>query len=64
MKKIKNGINIKSFYAQDPNDSALYDLLPILIDIAEEEGDVREGLSKYRNDIVKKVTSNISKYNI
>ena len=60
----ENGINIKSFYAQDPNDSALYDLLPILIDIAEEEGDVREGLSKYRNDIVKKVTSNISKYNI
>ena len=60
----ENGINIKSFYAQDPNDSALYDLLPILIDIAEDEGDVREGLSKYRNDIVKKVTSNISKYNI
>ena len=60
----ENGINIKSFYAQDPNDSALYDLLPILIDIAEEEIDVREGLAKYRNDIVKKVTSNISKYNI
>jgi len=60
----ENGINIKSFYAQDPNDSALYDLLPILIDIAEDEGDVREGLSKYRNDIVKKVTSNISKYSI
>jgi CTD small phosphatase-like protein 2 len=60
----ENGINIKSFYAQDPNDSALYDLLPILINIAEEEWDVREGLAKYRNEIVKKVTSNISKYNI
>ena len=60
----ENGINIKPFYAQDPNDSALYDLLNILIDIAGEEGDVREGLAKYRNDIVKKVTSNISKYNI
>ena len=60
----ENGINIKPFYAQDPNDSALYDLLPILIDIAEEEGDVREGLAKYRNEIVMKVTSKISKYNI
>ena len=60
----ENGIHIKSFFAQDPNDSALYDLLNILIDIAEEEGDVREGLTKYRNDIVKKVTSNIAKYNI
>jgi CTD small phosphatase-like protein 2 len=60
----ENGINIKSFYAQDPNDSALYNLLPILIDIAEDEVDVREGLAKYRNEIVKSVTSNISKYNI
>ena len=60
----ENGINIKPFYAQDPNDSALYDLLNILIDIAGDEGDVREGLAKYRNEIVKKVTSNISKYNI
>ena len=60
----ENGIYIKPFFAQDPNDSVLYDLLNILIDIAEEEGDVREGLAKYRNDIVKKVTSNISKYNI
>ena len=45
-------INIKSFYAQDPTDSALFDLLPILIEIDEEEEDVRDGLSKYRNDIV------------
>ena len=57
----ENGIIIKSFWAQDPNDRALYDLIPILINIAEEEIDVRDGLSKYRNEIVKKVTSNISK---
>ena len=52
---------IKSFWDKDPNDKALYDLIPILINIAEEEIDVRDGLSKYINEIVKKVTSNISK---
>ena len=60
----ENGNFIKPFYAQDPNDSTLYDLLPILISIAEEEVDVREGLAKHRNEIVKNITSNISKYNI
>ena len=57
----ENGINIKSFWAQSQNDRALYDLIPILINIAEEEIDVREGLEKYREEIVRKITSNISK---
>ena len=56
----ENGINIKSFWAQEPNDRALYDLIPILINIAREEIDVRDGLIKYRNEINRKVTSNIS----
>ena len=60
----ENGIHIKPFYAQDPNDNTLIDLMNILINIAKSGIDVREGLADYRNDIVQKVTSSISKYNI
>ena len=60
----ENGIHIKPFYAQDPNDNTLIDLMNILINIAKSGIDVREGLADYRNDIVQKVTSNIYKYNI
>ena len=60
----ENGIHIKPFFAQDPNDNTLLELTEILINIAKSGVDVREGLAQYRNDIVQKVTSNISKYNI
>ena len=60
----ENGIHIKPFFAQDPNDNTLLELMEILINIAKSGVDVREGLAQYRNDIVQKVTSNISKYNI
>ena len=60
----KNGITIKPFLGDDYKDTALYDLLPILKHIAEEGKDVRIGLEKYRDEIVKKITSNISKSNI
>ena len=60
----QNGITIKPFLGDDYNDTALYDLLPILKRIAEEGNDVRIGLEKYRDEIVKKITSNISKHNI
>ena len=60
----ENGINIKSFWAQDPNDRALYDLIPILINIALEENDVRDGLEKYKEDIVGRITSNIFEQNL
>ena len=56
----ENGIIIKSFWAKDPNDRALYDLIPILIRIAQEEIDVREGIAKYRNEIYRKITSSFS----
>ena len=56
----QNGITIKPFFGDDYNDTALYDLLPILKHIAEEGNDVRIELAKYRNEIVKKITSNIS----
>ena len=60
----ENGINIKAFWGEDIYDTALINLSPILITIAEEGGDIRKGLAKYRDEIVEKVTSNISKHNI
>ena len=60
----ENGINIKSFWGDNPEDTALYELIPILINIANEKQDVREGLKKYKDEIVKKVSSNLSKQNI
>ena len=59
----ENGIFIKSFWAQDPNDKALYYLIPILINIALEEIDVRDGLEKYKEEIVSQITSNLYDYN-
>ena len=57
----ENGINIKAFWGEDVNDNALEELGKILVNIARDGGDVRVGLEKYRDEIVKKVTSNISK---
>ena len=59
----ENGINIKAFWGDDANDNALEELGKILINIAKDGGDVRIGLKKYRDEIVNKVTSNISKTN-
>jgi Dullard-like phosphatase family protein len=56
----ENGINIKPFWGQDSNDKALYDLIPILLDIAKGGGDVRISLNKYKDDIIGKITSSIS----
>mgnify|MGYP002626248037 CR=1 FL=1 len=57
----ENGIMIKPFWGEDNYDTALFDLIPILINIAKEGGDVRVGLEKYKDDILKKISSNISK---
>ena len=54
-----NGILIKPFLGEDKNDNALIDLIPILINIAEDEIDVRNGLMKYRDEILTKITSNL-----
>ena len=59
----ENGIHIKPFYAQEPNDNTLIYLMDILINIAKSGIDAREGLAKFRNDIVQKISSNIYKYN-
>ena len=57
----ENGIMINPFWGEDIYDTALFDLIPILINIAKEGGDVRKGLIKYKDDIFKKVSSTLSK---
>ena len=57
----ENGIIIKAFWGEDNSDRALYELMPILVNIAKEGNDIRKGLVKYKDDIVKKVTSCFSK---
>ena len=52
----ENGIMIKPFWGEDKYDTALIDLIPILINIYKDGGDVRKGLIKYKDDIIKKVT--------
>ena len=55
----ENGITIKSFWGKEVDDRALIDLLPILLNIAKNNMDVRSGIAYYKNDILNKVTSNI-----
>ena len=57
----ENGILIKSFYGEDIYDTALDSLGDILIKIANEFNDVRKGIAKYKNEILNKVSSNLSK---
>ena len=54
-----NGITIRPFWGKDNEDSALIDLLEILVKIAEKNMDVRTGLKFFKEDIISKVTSNI-----
>ena len=60
----ENGILIKSFYGEDIYDDALSSLGDILIKIADEFNDVRDGIAKYKNEILNKVSSNLFKKNI
>jgi len=55
----ENGIFIKSFYGTDTKDIVFYDLIPILLDIAELFKDVRIGLVKYKDEILKKISANL-----
>ena len=60
----ENGINLKAFWGEDVHDdNALEEFRIILINIAKEGGDLRKGIEKYKDEIVRKVTSNISKSN-
>ena len=57
----ENGILIKSFYGEDIYDTALLSLGDILMKIANEFNDVRKGILKYKNEILNKVSTNLSK---
>jgi len=59
----ENGILIKSFYGEDIYDTALASLADILVKIANEFNDVRIGIAKYKDEILDKVTTNLSKIN-
>ena len=59
----ENGILIKSFWGEEINDKTLYDLMNILVKIAKDGCDVRVSLKKYHDEIVTKISSNISKNN-
>ena len=50
-----NGILIKSFWGDNRNDKILSELAIILIKIAQDGGDIRNGLIKYKNEIVNKI---------
>ena len=55
----ENGVLIYPYYNQDRKDTALLRLKEILLKIAKEDfDDVREGLSKYKKDIIVKVSGN------
>lgn len=52
----ENGILINPYVTQDPNDVALIELIPILIAIARENMDVREGIVVYKELLFQNVT--------
>ena len=58
----ENGIFIRTFYGEDADDTALIDLIPILSKIAEDNvKDVRHALLKFKDEILKRISSNIDK---
>ena len=57
----ENGIMIKPFWGEDNYDRALFDLFEILKKIAIEFDDIRKGIIKYKDDILSKVSSSVSR---
>jgi len=57
-----NGIAIKSFWGEDNNDKVLLDLASILVKIAQEYDDVRNGLIRYHQEIATKIISNVFRH--
>ncbi len=56
----ENGIYIKSFWGENNEDNALYNLTNILVKIAKEKSDVRDGLRNLRDEIIFKISGNLS----
>ncbi len=58
----ENGILIKAFYGEDQSDKALLELIPILREMGKIPGkDIRESLALFKDEILKKVSSNLSR---
>ena len=53
----ENGILISSYYGEKNDDKALIELQKILIKIYKEKGDVRESISKYKEEIIQNISS-------
>ena len=53
----ENGIYIKPFWGKDNDDDVLFILAKVLCMIAEEGGDLRNGLKKYKKEIIINVSS-------
>ena len=64
--QIENGILIKSFYGENDDecfeDNVLGELSNILIKIVQDGRDIRNGVVKYKNDIINKVTLGNNNY--
>lgn len=56
----ENGICIKSFWGDNGRDTALFDLIKILNNFAKEKRDVRDEISKYKDEIISKISACIS----
>ena len=53
----QNGIYIKPFWGTDNDDDVLFYLGKVLIQIANEGGDLRNGLKKYKKEIIINISS-------
>ena len=52
----ENGILINSYFGEKNNDKALIELQKILIKIYKDKLDVRESISKYKEEILQKIS--------
>jgi CTD small phosphatase-like protein 2 len=58
----ENGIYIKTYWGDDNKDTALLDLIPILINMAKTKtNDIRKTLRDHHEEILKKISSNLNK---
>ena len=52
----ENGILISSYFGEKNNDRALIELQKVLLKIYKEKGDVRELITKYKEEIIQKIS--------
>ena len=51
-----NGILISSYFGEKNDDKALIELQKVLIKIYKEKGDIRESITKYKEEIIQKIS--------